>query len=384
MQDAIIKRYCCREDLSTHDPYDIWKTTIGYRTKRLFNRRRWLGIGPAAVLQLADTFCNTALRSLYRRQEYAIVRALAAQALLNLYHRRKEEECLKYAKLHLEWLATNSCVGYRGACWGLGFLHTVSENVEYESNTPFSTITPYVLEAFIQYTKVTGDVCYDSTIENVFKFLEEDLQIMMESSEILVTSYGPTKDRVVVNSVSYTMLAYGLLLSRLPTELQERTRDKIRRLYGFIRASQFADGSWIYSPEGRSFIDCFHSCIVLKNIIKTNRQVALENVADTIGRGYAYVKENFFDKKAGLFRRFTLKNKPSLVRFDLYDNAELLNLSILMQDTRVTASLARAIDISFRSGNRIYSQIDLMGIRRHSDTLRWAVMPYLFALSHMA
>ncbi len=379
----LIKHYCCRGNLSTYDPYDIWKTSIGYRAKRRFNRNRWLGIGPAAALQLADTFCNVPLRHLYRQQEYPIVRALAAQALLNLYRQTNDKDCLEYAKLHLEWLEANTCAGYGGACWGLGFPHTVSRNVEYDRNTPFSTITPYALEAFIQHAEVTGSADYEGTIESVFEFLEKDLRILKESDEILVTSYGPTHDRVVVNAVSYTMLTYALLLSRMPTGLQEQMRNKIHRLYGFIQRSQRTDGSWMYSPEGRSFIDCFHSCIVLKNIIKTQRQVALENVSDVVVRGYAYVKSNFFDTDSRLFRRFTIKNKPNLIRFDLYDNAEMLNLSILMQDGRVTTSLVHAIDRIFRYKKIIYSQIDVLGNRRHPDTLRWAVMPYLYSLSQL-
>jgi len=377
----LVEYFCMRMDLSTYDPYDIWKTTYGLRVKKLFNRNRLLGLVPASLLSISDAYVNNYLRVTYTKQEYPIVRALAALSLLNLYQIENKPDYLKYVIGHLEWLASHPSTNCVGCGWGLGFEHAASASVVYSAETPFSTITPYPLEAFIAYRKVTGDTRFDDIIRGVFTFIERDLQVMEDNDLYLVTSYGTTRDRVVVNAVSYTMYAYTLLRPYFDSNRQKTIDEKVSRLYAFIRDQQRTDGSFLYSPEGRPFIDCFHSCIVLKNIIKTDRLVGLKGASQVIDRGYQYLKENFADPRSGLFRRFSLQNKPSLVKFDLYDNAEMLNLGILMHDRELVTSLSQEIERVFRRDKNVYSQVDRFNRRFNKNMLRWAVMPYLYALS---
>lgn len=379
----LIEHFCAREDLATYDPYDIWKTSYGLHIKKLFNRRRLAGLIPASLLTLFDVYINNHLRLSYTRQEYPIVRAFAALALINLYHVEQKAEYLRFARMHMEWLTCNRSSNCSGYGWGLGFEHAATAKVIYDKNTPFSTITPYPLEAFVSYRDVTGDTQFDHVIRGVYDFLEHDIKIMIENERHLVTSYGTTRDRVVINAVSYTLYSYALLREYVDNVNQRSVNDKIVRLYQFVKDQQRGDGSWLYSPENKSFIDCFHSCIVLKNIVKADRLVNLDGAKQLVDRGYEYLKENFADKQSGLFRRFSLQNKPSLVKFDLYDNAEMLNLGILMRDWGLVERLSRAIAQTFRRGMDVYSQVDISGRRYNKNMLRWAVMPYLYALSFL-
>jgi hypothetical protein len=285
--------------------------------------------------------------------------------------------------MHVEWLARNHSSNCSGYGWGLGFEHAATAKVIYDKNTPFSTITPYPLEAFVSYRDVTEDTQFDHVIRGVYDFLEHDIKIMIENERHLVTSYGTTRDRVVINAVSYTLYSYALLRDFVDNGNRRNVNDKIVRLYQFVKDQQRGDGSWLYSPENKSFIDCFHSCIVLKNIVKADRLVELEGAKQLVDRGYKYLKANFADKQSGLFRRFSLQNKPSLVKFDLYDNAEMLNLGILMRDWGLVERLSRAIAQTFRRGMDVYSQVDIFGRRYNKNMLRWAVMPYLYALSFL-
>jgi len=377
----LIEQYCMRDNLGTYDPYDIWKTSYGIVIKKLFNRNRLLGIVPAAVLTLLDVYINNRLRFSYSKQEYPIVRALAALSLLNLYEAERKEEYLEYVKLHLEWLIANrskNCIGYG---WGLGFEHAVKADVIYDKDTPFVTITPYSLEAFIEYRNLSGDDSYDDAIQGILMFLEQDIKIMESTKHHLVTSYGTSKDRVVVNAVSYMMYMYALLKPYAARDNDAAIADKIVRLYQFVKDQQRDDGSWLYSPEGSSFIDCFHSCIILKNIIKTSRLFDLKGAESVISDGYRYLQENLLDERLKLFRRFSVKNKPTLVKFDLYDNAEMLNLASLINDEKVVMGLSQEIKQVFIRDKDIYSQIDIFSSRYNKNMLRWAVMPYLYALS---
>lgn len=377
----LVERICARADLSTYDPYDIWKTRLGFASKDFFNRHRALGLLPVAALTLFDTYVNNNLRLFYRPQEYPIVRALAALALLNLYPRNPAPRLLAAARAHLDWLLAHASPGYSGPCWGIGFRQPIQPGLYYEASLPLATMTPYALEAFVRYRETTGDDSDLPVIRGVHAFFDRDLQVLEETDEWLVTSYSPLRDRRVVNAVSYAMYGRALALPYLQPEEQAHSLAKIGKLYAYVRAAQRADGSWLYSPDGAPFIDCFHSCIVLKNVLRTDRLLQLPGAQAVVARGYAYVLDAFHDPHTGLFRRFSIENKPSLVRFDLYDSAELLSLATLLHDNGRARDVAAAIERHFVRGDDIYSQIDRFGVRYNRNTLRWAVMPYLHALS---
>lgn len=379
----LIEAFCLNDSLVCHDPYDVWMTDFGIRVKQLYNTNALLGIIPAAVVTIWDQFFNNTLRIGYKKQEYPTARATAALALLNLYEKSQREEHLVYAKNHINWLLDNSCKGYSGLCWGLGFKWAAGDGLDYDENTPFSTHTPYVLEALHKYVEVTGDLAYITRIKSIFEFYENDIQTMYEDDDSLATSYGPAKDRLVTNAVSYTLYAYTIFLHYFPKKEADLTR-KIQKLYTFISNKQRSDGSWLYEPENPdSFIDCFHSCFILKNLYKANQMIVLSGCTDLVNLGYGYLKANFHTSNHQLFKRFTLSNKPSIIKFDLYDNAEMLHLAILLEDAPMVSALHSAITRKFVKGDSIYSVIDILNLRGNKNTLRWAVMPYLYALSAM-
>ncbi len=376
-----IGRFCIKNELACYDPYDIWMTGMGIQVKSLYNKNKYLGLLPAAVLTLFDHFINNGARFFYKKREYPTARAMAALTLLNLYKREKKEEWLQGAKLHLDWLIENTCKGYAGLGWGLGFKWAAGEGLDYNENTPFSTHTPYALEAIHTYVQLTKDTSYIQHIKSIFDFYENDIKVLYEDDTEMATSYGPSKDRLVTNAVSYTMYAYAIFLGYLPDK-DDAIKEKIGKLYNFIQNRQRNDGSWLYSPEDEdSFIDCFHSCFVLKNIHKTHQIIPLKDADKTINMGYDYLKFNFYESKDGLFKRFSLSNKPSIIKYDLYDNAEFLHLAVLLKDLDFAQKLTTTIDAKFRKGDAIYSVIDMFNFRKNKNTLRWAKMPYLYAMS---
>ena len=222
---------------------------------------------------------------------------------------------------------------------------------------------------------------HSSLLRSAYDFFDREIHVMQETDDWMATSYGPIPDRIVTNAISYTMYSYSLLLPYLEDEARSNALRRIDKLYAFVRFNQRSDGSWLYSPEGQSFIDCFHTCFVLKNLVKTSRLVKLPDCIAVVTHGYEYMKDAMYDARSGLFRRFALSNKPSLVRYDLYDNAEVLGLAVILGDDQLVTSLSRAIDQYFCRGSDVYSQIDGLGIRRNRNMLRWAVMPYVHALS---
>jgi hypothetical protein len=375
-----IRRICSSEDLRTFDPYDIWATRIGFWVKNFYNHHRLLGLPGAGALTAFDVACGDWHSSLYEAREYPVVRAWAALTLLNYFEKTGDKALLQPIRGHLQWLLDHSCSGYSGPCWGLGFHYAVGKDLVYEVNTPLATMTPYALEAFYKYGELTGDEQYADAIAGIHRYFENDIVVMEETDRHMVTSYAPFRDRRVINAVSYAVYCYAIFLDKMDPSKSGMAATRISKLYSFIRDQQRADGSWLYSPDGNSFIDCFHSCIVLKNLVKTSKIRSLDDSEEVVRVGYEYVKSAFITSD-GLARRFSLSNKPSVVRYDLYDNAELLSLAVLMKDRELVEKLAVNIEDHFVDGADIYSQIDVFGFRRNKNMLRWAVMPYLHALS---
>lgn len=379
----LLEEFCLKNNLVTYDPYDIWKTNLGLSVKDFYNKNRYLALIPASILVFYDQFINNRLRFGYKTQEYPIVRGLAAQILLNLYKSTGNDNYLVYAKDHLDWLANNSCEGYSGNSWGIGFTWPVSKKIVYDLNTPLATHTPYVLEAFDKFTKITGDDSYVDNIRSCYEFYENDIQIMFETTNSMATSYGPFKDRIVTNSVSYTLFAYSIFLDYIPSK-KKYIQKKISKLYNFLKDVQLTNGSWYYAAfDNNSFIDCFHSCIVLKNIIKSQNRAKIfgHDYESVVSNGYNYITTAFYDNKRKLYKRFSKNNKINIIKFDLYDNAEFLTISRLLGDINRYESLKEGISNLFVKNNNIYSSQNFLGFLINKNTLRWGVMPYLYSLS---
>jgi hypothetical protein len=61
-----------------------------------------------------------------------------------------------------------------------------------------------------------------------------------------------------------------------------------------------------------------------------------------------------WDSRHRLFRRFSLDNKPSTVRFDLYDSVEALNLALFLRDHEMADLLKGSILKYFVAGMNLY------------------------------
>lgn len=378
-----IRRTLSRDDLRTPDPYDIWKTSLGFQCKNLFNRHRLLGLAPAALLELFDLFINNRTRWFYQTQEYPIVRALAAQCLMNLHRLSPDPSLLAAARMHLTWLAEHAQPTGAGIGWGLGFRYAVQKDMVYPPAAAFSTMTPYVLEAFDEYQALVPGDADPGLLRRIHRFFAEDLVIMQDTARWLATSYTNSRDRVVINSLTYTLYAHARLLRLLDESERAVVADRIHRLYAFVVDHQNADGSWLYAPTDDSFIDCFHSCIVVKNILKANAYVPLDGAAEVARRGYEFIRNSCLDADAGLYKRFARRNKPGLIAFDLYDNAEALSLAIDMKDLDEAVRLQTRINEVFVRNGAIWSRISIFGTRHDRGSLRWAIMPYFYALTRL-
>jgi len=368
-------------DNATFDLYDIWKDGIGLYVKKMYYKTPFFVTPFAAMLTVFDFFVNNKLRIGYTKQEYPIVRAQAALTLINTYKKTNKQEYLNAAKGHLDWLINNSSRGYSNPCWGVNFTWA-SKNGVYDANTPYITITPYVIEALVSFQNITKDYSFENIITGSKSFIYKDLKKQIDNDKYLAFSYAPVVEpRIVINANSYALLNLSILYKCNPTE---ELRKDIIRVVSFLKNEQRSDGSWLYYADMQegNFIDCFHSCFILKNLIKSSKMLDFDiDAAAYIKNGWSYIKNHFYDGSIGLFKRFSITDKKGLVKFDLYDNAEALGICLLLGDKELTQKLKTSIDSKFVSGEDIYSIIDVFGAKRNRNHLRWATMPYLLALS---
>ena len=329
----LIQKHLSSDELKTPDPYDVWNTKLGQNIKKVYYKNKLLGLLPSAGLTIFDIYFNNKMRLGYHEREYPISQGHKALIGMELFKLTRENKYLSIAQESLSWLAENYSKGYSGYCWGIN-MPWVSKIAVYDENIPHVTHTPYALEAFIKFQKLTGTKEYENIIVSVFNFLENDLNKMIDNEMTLAVSYSPKiENRIVINANSYAMLCYALLVDRSPSG-RDYNEVKIKRLYQFLVDHQNADGSWYYFSDDApgNFIDCFHSCFVLKNIFKVNQIVPLPNYEKVIAKGYQYLKDFLFDPNRNLFKRFSVTDRLSPVKYDLYDNAEMLNLAILLKD----------------------------------------------------
>jgi len=370
-------------DLKTYDPYDLWRTELGLRLKKLYYGKGKISIPIVGPFYLLDIYAPSLIRLFIKPQEYPAVRAFAALIALNYYEMTSEKKFIDLAAESVDWLVANQSPGYSGACWGFN-MSWMTKTGCFPPLTPFITTTPYCVEALVKFSDVTKNDKYLEIALTSLHFLDNDLHKLVDNAQMLAVSYGPSRDRrIVINGNSYAMMLYSLLANRL-TGLKDVLQEKANRIYNFIESTQNKDGSWLYyaDKDKGNFIDCYHSCYILKNMIKYSKYTGIDTT-NIVNNGLEYILSNFYDNKYNLARKFTVSANPTLAKFDIYDQAELLNLLLMTGRHDVAEKLYNAINEHFYiPSKKSYGyQIDIFGKLNKMNYLRWAVMPMLYAQS---
>jgi hypothetical protein len=240
----------------------------------------------------------------------------------------KNESYYQRAGHFLNVLQDTRCRGYEGYGWGYPF-HWQTRIGTIPKDTPLITTVPYAYEAFSHLHALDQD----------HKWLE----IMQAIAEHAFTAYRDTEIGPDVASCAYTPAetdpcgvinasAYrAFLLTLAGTELSRPHYLQVaKRNLDFVLFSQNTDGSWYYSTDGqRDFIDHFHTCFVLKALVKIDDLTGWNQCSKAIERGIAYYLKNLFDR-GHLPLPFSKPPRLTLYRRELYDYAECINLCVLL------------------------------------------------------
>jgi hypothetical protein len=171
---------------------------------------------------------------------------------------------------------------------------------------------------------------------------------------------------------------------------RDRCVEKARRNLNFILQSQRDDGSWLYAMDNpaEAFIDHFHTCFVLKNLVKINRWLREPKVSEAVRRGYAYYRRALFHAD-GTPKSFAIKPRLEIVRLEMYNVAEAITLGALLKD-----EIPEALQLAQRLAQRLVEEWQLNaghfvtrvyrgGLRHTFPFLRWAQAQLFYALTNL-
>lgn len=363
------------------DPYDLWSTDLGITVRRRYYAEVLLGKAGAVGIGVLDWL----LPDLGRRLTGAAPRYYPIVVAHEIMLKEMEGNLGQvYAGQVLDLLSSIASQkgNESGWSWGLGF-PWMSKNGLYGPEVPFVTHTPYVMEALL---KIAGDAELHHDAMDMFRgtwtFIES-LKVMFEDGKRQAFSYAPVDEpRIVVNANAYAAFAYSLHAKYGKSEHHKIAKEKINKIICWVASQQNDDGSWFYyaDKEPGNFVDCFHSCFVVKNLLKVARiNPQLSSQIHLLAqKGWAYIRNELYDSSVGLCRRFAVRAQKDPFRWDMYDQAEYLGLLLDFGLVDEATEFADRVERRFRKGDHWYCRIDIFGRRWGKDYQRWGIVPFWY------
>lgn len=371
---------------ASHDPYDLWGTSLGCWARKLYYEKGKIGAVFVAPMLAVDVLFPKLVRKFITKCRYATCDAQLVLAFLNLHKLEEDEKWLKNAVELGEEILGYSIPGYSGHCWGYPFDWQNNKGM-WPKNTPFITCTPYCYEAFLRLHEVTGEQRYMEIVESIAKFIYVDLHDVDYSDGAAAGSYSPIDKSMVVNATAYR--AYILLEAGGRFRNEDYTAAGMRHIQ-FVLETQREDGSWLYAVgnNAEEFIDHFHTCFVLKNLWKANQLLKREDVGECIAQGHRYCVDNLFNQD-GEPKYFAVEPRFQLARLEMYNYAEVITLGALI-GTEVPAAWEKARDLAVRlvgdhqlSSGAFVTRVFRGGFRHTTPFLRWPQAQLFYSLTNL-
>jgi len=313
---------------TSYDFQTFYASDLTRNMKALYYRRPALGTMAVAPIIFCEAFFPAARRLFWKRQRFPIADAHYAMGFAFLSQVFNREEYYDKAVHFLEILKSTRCPGYKNYCWGYPFnWETIHGTIR--EGTPLITTVPYVYEAFREVWQIDHKDEWLQIMKSIAMHGLEDYRDFETSPGASTCSYTPDPKQSVrvVNANAYR----AFLLTRAAKDFSnEKFRKAAQRNLNFVIESQNADGSWYYAMDGkRSFTDHFHTCFVLKALVKIEEMSGGRVCTEAIEKGITYYVGNLFDRN-GLPRPFSRAPRMTVYRRELYDYAESINLAVLL------------------------------------------------------
>jgi hypothetical protein len=320
MVEAFLK-WARSTDYETYDWQDLWATRVAGRAKTFYQRHRALGllaVAPFAAIDIAYPGCR---RFFAKRRKHPISLAHFGLGHMHLYQTLRDAHELDAATRFGEMLLATATPTANGIGWGMKFRWQTIDGTIPE-DTPCHTQTAYAYELLAALHAATSDSAYETHLRKIASHVCYDFPEWWIGGA-LASAYSTHDARRVVNANSYRMMV--LLEAGRRFGIQDYT-DKGLATLEYVLSMQRKDGSWPYS-ETEDFVDTFHTCFVLKNLVKTDRilENAVVRAKQAVERGLAYYFSHLFDA-SGYPIPFSVRPRRTPYRYDSYDLAESISI----------------------------------------------------------
>ena len=331
---------------TSYDHQSYFASDLGRRAKALYYTSRILGTLAVAPMICSEAFAPSARRFFWKRERFPIADAHYAMGFAFCAQTFQDEQYHERAVHFLEVLKETRSPGYEHYCWGYPF-NWETRNGTMRQGTPLITTAPYVYEAFRQVYEIDKKQEWLEIMRSISEHALLDYHEIETSANASSCSYNPDpKDSCgVINASAYR----AFLLTQAGVDFADDRYLKVaERNLNFVIQSQNEDGSWYYSVDGkRDFVDHFHTCFVLKALVKIEAITQNYDCTVAIRRGVDYYLENLFDQQ-GYPKPFSRRPRMTVYRRELYDYAECLNVAVLLwgRFPKLDELLSRLIELN--------------------------------------
>jgi hypothetical protein len=315
---------------------------LGGRAKAIYYSHRLIGTAAVAPMIFCEAFLPAARRLFHHPMRFPIADAHYAMGFALLYEATGDSSQLENSIHFLTELKRSRCPQFKEYCWGYPF-DWVWRGGTIKRQTPLITTTPYCYEAFLQVAELLESEVRDQNPEVMQNLLDEYKQILESIAHHAATdirdfrtsdtasscSYTPSLPGVVINAAAYRAF---LLTSASQVFAEPEYCSIAERNLNFVLENQNPDGSWFYAIDGvRDFVDHFHTCFVMKALVKINVLTGHPAIVEALRKGVSYYLNNLFDAD-GLPKPFSRAPRLTVYKRELYDCAECINLCLLLRD----------------------------------------------------
>lgn len=313
----------------------------GRFAKSLYYRHRRAGTLAVAPLVFCEAFVPSARRLFWIPQRFPIGDAHYAMAFARRFVATADEGDYRRATHFLDVLLSTAARGRSGLGWGYPF-DWVTIDGTIPADTPLITTLPYVYEAFLAVFELDRLPKWSDAMRSIADHARLDYPDHLWRGRGATCSYSPLpEDRGgVVNASAYR----AFLLTRAWRDFGDRRYlQAAEPNLAFVLDAQNPDGSWFYAVDGRrSFVDHYHTCFVLKALLKIEAITGGSECRGAIQSGLDYYMRHLFDEQ-GLPRPFARAPRLTIYRRELYDYAECINLLSLAWHRRPALGARRRV-----------------------------------------
>jgi len=366
---------------TSYDQFDFWGSRAGVFARRLYYRQKYLAAPLMLTLQLLESFLPRCRALFAARRRFAIGDAHFVLGFANLYRRHGEPGHLEIAAQLVEEILASATRTPSGIGWGYPYTW-VTRRAEYPPRTPFITVTPYCFNAILSLHELTGAPRLLEAAAQSAAFAAFDLHESRGPGDEIASGYGPGDRSRIVNANAYRA---ALLLEASRRFGNGEYRDKALGNLRFVLNQQLPDGAWYYSAE-EPFIDHFHTCFVLKNLLRAFHVLGDARVLEAVQRGYAYYRRNLF-RPDGTPRHFAKATHSKFRQTELYDYAESIALGPLLEPA-IPGALSFAADLARQAIARyqladghFVTRVTTLHTRNTVPYLRWPQAQVFHALT---